>query len=217
MHRRELLIGGAALLLALPRRAGAAPSAPLRVVLQPLEPVPASGATAFVSRAITALYGFEVVVAAPQPMPARAWYAPRERWRAERLLLHLNENLPEGAHRVLGLTGADISTTKPPVYDWGLLGLADIGGRAGVLSTFRTVWKVPAKVAHRRFAKVAVHELGHTLGLEHCPTVGCLMEDANAKVATCDRETDLCGVCRGKLAMLGTLMPPPLAPGFWEA
>ena len=53
--------------------------------------------------------------------------------------------------------------------------------------------------ARVRLAKVAVHEIGHTLGLPHCPNAGCLMEDAAGKAATTDGEYDLCADCRAKL------------------
>ena len=42
--------------------------------------------------------------------------------------------------------------------------------------------------ARERFAKTAVHEIGHTLNLSHCETQGCLMEDATGKVSTTDGE-----------------------------
>jgi len=56
-----------------------------------------------------------------------------------------------------------------------------------------------------------VHEIGHTLGLQHCPNVGCLMEDAEGKVATCDREYDLCAECRARLAANGHALERPRA------
>ena len=44
---------------------------------------------------------------------------------------------------------------------------------------------------------------GTRSGLEHCPNRGCLMEDAEGRVATCDREYDFCARCRKLLADAG--------------
>ncbi|MFO0633595.1 MAG: hypothetical protein U0168_12155 [Nannocystaceae bacterium] len=55
----------------------------------------------------------------PMPLPQRAWYAPRKRWRADVLLDVLGEQVA-GEPRtriVLGLTEADISTTKGEIED----------------------------------------------------------------------------------------------------
>ena len=51
--------------------------------------------------------------------------------------------------------------------------------------------------------QVVMHEIGHTLGLDHCPNYGCLMEDARGTVLTVDREYDLCGDCRQRLVRSG--------------
>jgi archaemetzincin len=72
-----------------------------------------------------------------------------------------------------------------------------------VISTFRCKRDVTPNEATIRLGKVSVHEIGHTFGLEHCPNRGCLMEDAQGKVATSDREYDLCVDCRGQLARAG--------------
>ena len=39
-------------------------------------------------------------------------------------------------------------------------------------------------LVRERLWKVAIHELGHTLGLPHCPNNGCLMQDAHGTVKT---------------------------------
>jgi archaemetzincin len=197
-------------LLGLVALAGAAPAG-RAIYLQPLGRELPDADVALVTRALVEIYGVDVRALARVDLPLAAWYAPRRRWRAEKLLAFLAPRLPPDGARVVGLTGADISTTKEPVYDWGVLGLGDLDGPACVISSFRCRRGArDAQHARERLAKVAVHEIGHTLGLDHCPTVGCLMEDAEGKVATADREYDLCPRCRARVAATGRALP--LAP-----
>ena len=55
--------------------------------------------------------------------------------------------------------------------------------------------------------RVAGKAMGHRLGVRRCPTVGCIMEDARGKVATCDREYDICPKCRARLKKKGHVVP----------
>lgn len=175
-----------------------------RFVLVPIGPGLDDRDAAFVRQCLEAFYDFDVDVFERQKLPSKAYYAPRHRFRAERLLEFLERTVPPEAVRVLGLTAVDISTTKGSIYDWGVLGLATLDGRVGVLSNFRCRRGARSITETRvRFGKTAVHETGHTLGLEHCPTVGCLMEDGKGTVFTTDREFDLCPRCRKRLQILG--------------
>ena len=116
--------------------------------------------------------------------------------------------MPADGTRILGLTGERHLDDEGRVFDWGVLGLGRIDGASSVISRFRCAMKSRgAAHARERLAKVAVHEAGHTLGLEHCPNRGCLMEDAEGRVATCDREYDFCPRCRGLLAQNGHPIP----------
>jgi archaemetzincin len=153
--------------------------------------------TGEVVAALRAFYRFEVRVLDCQDLPKEAYYPARKRYRAERLLVYLNQRLPKDGWRILGLTDVDISTTKDNYPDWGVMGLGELPGTATVISSFRCRKKArSAAHAIERLAKVAVHEIGHTLGLAHCPTRGCLMEDAKGKVTTTDHERDFCSRCR---------------------
>ncbi len=168
------------------------------IALQPLGDVPIEQITE-VERALAETYDVSTVVLEQTDLPDTAWYEPRRRWRAERLLDYLEPLLPDGADRIIGMTTQDISTTKGEHEDWGILGLADVGGTASVISYFRCrrrVGEVPAIV---RLGRVAIHELGHSLGLYHCPTFACYMEDAGGRVDTIDRETSLCIICRRRI------------------
>ena len=207
-RRAALTTGAAAIGAALLRPERAAATDRKLLYVQPLgDELPAADA-ALVATAIESMIGWEVHTLERIPLPADAFYKPRRRWRADKLLDVLDGRLPKGGTRILGLTGADISTTKGDVFDWGVLGLGRIDGASGVISLFRCRKGARAAAhARERLAKVAVHEVGHTLGLDHCPNRGCLMEDADGRVATCDREYDFCARCRRLLAGAGRPLP----------
>ncbi|MBW2734341.1 MAG: matrixin family metalloprotease, partial [Deltaproteobacteria bacterium] len=178
------------------------------IAVQPLGKSLPAADVALVKRALEAFTGMKVRVLKRLALPRAAYYPPRRRYRGEKLLDFLVQKAPKDASRVLGLTGVDISTTKGRYKDWGILGLATMDGQTCVISAFRARKKARSVLhARQRLAKVAVHEIGHTLGLPHCPTRGCLMEDARGKVATSDGEYDLCSSCREKLQRWGHRIP----------
>lgn len=166
-------------------------AADVAICVQPLGRVDAA-VVAIVSRGIAAAYGFTPRTLATIPLPAAAYYRPRKRYRADKLLDHLGAAIvpTAGCAVVLGLTTVDISVTKDEHVDWGILGLAQLDSQVAVVSTFRTRKRVPTRTSRMRTVKVATHELGHALGLDHDDSVaGCMMNDAGGTVRTVDRES----------------------------
>ena len=213
LARRAFCLGVISSLSLLAHRSGAGDASGL--YLLPLGAGVSAAELDLVKQALSAVFSEPVGVLSKVELPKSAYYSPRSRYRAEKLLDFLRPQLPAGGLRIVGITAVDISTTKPPHADWGILGLANIDGGACVLSTFRCHRSAKnAEHARVRFAKVAVHEVGHTFGLEHCPNRGCLMQDGGGTVLTTDGERDLCSSCRKWLLERGFLRVPA-APLPW--
>lgn len=173
------------------------------VAVQPLGPV-GQDLVEVIRSGIIFLYNVEVKLLPERELPAEAFYKPRSRYRADKLLDFLLGKPAGSANKVVGVTQKDISTTKGDREDWGIFGLGLVGGRVCVVSTYRLRKGPPtAELFRARLVKVVNHELGHTFGLDHCATPGCLMEDAGGSIKTVDRETgELCASCKARLGAL---------------
>ena len=138
-----------------------------------------------------------VILKKPILLPQSAYYALRNRYRADSLIQFLGNNTADG-HVAIGLTGKDISTSKDSIADWGVMGLGFCPGKACIASTFRLS---KAEKLMQLF-KVAIHELGHTQGLPHCSVKSCFMKDAEGHNPT-DEEKDFCPSCKKYLISKG--------------
>ena len=75
------------------------------------------------------------------------------------------------------------------------MGLGFQPGKACIASNFRLRDK-------KNFFKVALHELGHTTGLPHCPEKTCFMRDAEGGDPT-GEESGFCTKCKNYLIKKG--------------
>jgi archaemetzincin len=150
---------------------------------------------------ITEFYHCPIRALPVQPLPRFAYYAPRNRYKADSLLAYQKQMANNQI--IIGLTHQDISTSNDTVADWGVFGLGYCPGQACVISTWRLKRASNNKQQlQERLSKVVLHELGHNLGLPHCMgnQSTCLMNDAKGTMAQVDRERLwLCGPCRQQL------------------
>lgn len=129
-----------------------------------------------------------------RPLPGFAFYKPRKRYRADSLIAWMGRMAGKN-ETWLGITVSDISTTHRGRTDWGVMGLGFHPGNACVASSFRMKDKT-------HFWKVAIHELGHTAGLPHCPVKSCFMRDAEKRNPTAE-EKAFCPTCQTRLKQAG--------------
>lgn len=156
------------------------------------------------AKELEAFYYCEVEILKSEKLPSNAFYQPRNRYKADSLIDWLALQYPGKYDKIVGITDKDISTTKDSYDDWGIMGLGFCPGRSCVISTFRLKKNANQEKINERFAKVVLHETGHTFGLPHCNMgdTTCFMEDASGTIKTVDREQKkLCTACQSKIKM----------------
>lgn len=134
--------------------------------------------------------------------PEAAFDAGRGQYRATLLLKSLLEDpQTDRAERVLGVTGIDLFT---PVLTY-VFGEAQLAGRAAVVSIHRLRPEAyglapDPRLLYERLHKEAVHELGHTFGLMHCRSIGCVMRASPYAEEIELKSVGFCDRCRGVVA-----------------
>jgi archaemetzincin len=120
----------------------------------------------------------------------------RRQYHSTPILDRLARLAPQHAVKVLGIVDVDLFI---PILTH-VYGEAQLGGKASIVSTFRLnegrlALSMQEKFRQRLF-KEAIHELGHTFNLRHCPDHTCIMHYCRSE-ADVDRKSDqLCRYCR---------------------
>jgi murein DD-endopeptidase MepM/ murein hydrolase activator NlpD len=130
-----------------------------------------------VQQTIEQFYGIKTTVV-KATMPEAASAHDRGRYKANRILDYLQQQYPN--QKVIALTSKDICTNLNGQPCWGIFGLNYLGKPYSVSSVNRI-----KSDKTNLLSKVAIHEVGHSLGIPHCKSGNpCLMKDAAGKIAT---------------------------------
>lgn len=163
-----------------------------------------------VKKAIEKFYDLKTIVLDKTNLPKMAYTEIRyPRYRADSILAWMRTQTFENVDLVIALTREDISITKykdktrkeikEPEWkykDFGIFGFGELGGSFCVVSSNRLSDGVSDKTFYTRLMRISCHEVGHVLGLPHCPNTGCIMSDANESIKTIDNSRgDLCDDC----------------------
>ena len=128
-----------------------------------------------------------------------AYDPQRRQYKAEKLLNQIDKSCPV----TLGITEVDLYA---PSLNF-VFGQAELGGKRAIISTKRLkpeFYGFPhdEKLFRERIIKEAMHEIGHVLGLPHCPNPLCVMYFSNSIEDTDRKDWRYCPSCSSKLKIM---------------
>jgi archaemetzincin len=136
--------------------------------------IPASVMDA-IGEGLLSAYGFETSILEEVPLPIDAFNLDRQQHLS---VLVIQEIVRMGLDAmVLGIADEDLYAQ----------GLQFIFGEAD----------------YEKTVKEAVHEVGHLIGLPHCPNPQCVMRYSNTLTHTDRKSVELCKVCRKRPGLMG--------------
>jgi predicted Zn-dependent protease len=181
-------------------KSGATLRISMLVAVVPVGEVPARVKRA-ASDALRSIYECDVRIYDSQSVPAGAFDANRNQYSAESFI-QLAEEVGDGDKNI-AVTDKDLFYRRRNY----VFGLAYLDGSGSVVSTYRLQTSSDGGFSHKgsdeifddRVRKEIVHEVGHTMGLEHCDNKRCVMNFSPTVREVDMKEEHLCGSCQRKL------------------
>lgn len=153
-----------------------------------------------IANALKETFHCEIGLGREIPIPRNAYNNKRRQYHSTTILKDIQSLKPENFVRLLGVIDVDLYV---PGLNF-VFGEADIFAGVAVISLTRLREEFyglhPDKgLFHMRAIKEAIHEIGHTCSLSHCPDPQCIMHFSNSLRDTDIKGTGFCNICRGKM------------------
>jgi archaemetzincin len=132
-----------------------------------------------------------------------AYNPVRGQYHSTEILKRLLQDPPAESWRILGVTDVDLYI---PILTF-VFGEAQLGDSGALVSTHRLrpeFYGMPKdpELLRERLLKEALHELGHTFGLRHCPDYLCVMSTAHSVERIDLKQADFCMACTGAAGLM---------------
>jgi archaemetzincin len=132
--------------------------------------------------------------------PAHAYNRMRRQYHSTIILKELESSKPNNSTRILGIVDEDLFV---PSLNF-VFGEANISRGIALISLVRLRQEFyglrpDKRLFQIRAIKEAIHEIGHTYGLAHCPNRGCIMHFSNSLRDTDIKGPGFCKSCSAKL------------------
>ena len=165
-----------------------------QISLRPLEEID-QGVLEELRRRLGETFGCPVEIKPQTTDLARAYNLSRSQYLSTTLLSTIGER-KEG-EKALGIVDVDLHV---PGLNF-VFGEADMRLGRAIISLWRLLperYALPpnGELFLERAVKEAIHELGHTYGLGHCPDERCIMHFSNSLMDTDKKQAAFCNKCR---------------------
>lgn len=134
----------------------------------------------------------------PYPLPKKAFDKQRGQYESNFILSQIESYSEQQNEFDLVLAVVDVDLFVSDMNY--VFGEAYMPGSAALISLFRLRPEFYGEQTNdtlflERALKEAIHELGHTLGLTHCPTQTCIMHFSNSITDTDKKQSLFCNQC----------------------